>query len=91
MLIIIAYDITEPKRLKKVADCCKDFGVRVQLSVFECHLEGARLNEFWERLCELADKNEDRIVAYPIHGSSRHDIRTFGVMTTTERPISYQY
>jgi hypothetical protein len=34
MLRIIVYDIACPKRLRRVAQTCLDFGVRVQKSVF---------------------------------------------------------
>ena len=35
---IVSYDISDPKRLRKVATACEDFGVRKQLSVFLCRL-----------------------------------------------------
>ena len=31
---IVAYDISDPKRLRRVARVCEDFGYRKQLSVF---------------------------------------------------------
>ena len=39
MLTLVAYDITNAKRLRRVADVCENFGVRVQYSLFECRLE----------------------------------------------------
>lgn len=91
MLIIIAYDIADPKRLKKVADCCKDFGVRVQLSVFECHLEADQLNRFWEKVKGLIDPAEDRVVAYPVPAGEARKIRTCGIMVCSEVAVSYIY
>lgn len=92
MLVIIAYDVTDPKRLKKIADCCKDFGLRVQYSVFECRLEADRLAELWERLVSIADPEEDRLVAYPLHGGEIRKIRTFGTtMICNEAVVSYQF
>ena len=43
MDFLISYDIDDTegkgaKRLKKVAQVCEKYGVRVQLSVFECRL-----------------------------------------------------
>ena len=35
MLTLVAYDISDHKRLAKVARVCEDFGVRVQYSIFE--------------------------------------------------------
>lgn len=91
MLIVVAYDIADPKRLKKVADCCKDFGVRVQYSIFECRMEMPVFERFWARLCEIIHSTEDRIVAYPIHGAARKHIRTLGNMACSEIVISYQF
>ena len=44
---LVAYDISDPKRLRKVATVCEDFGYRKQYSVFLC-----RLSRY--RLCTLA-------------------------------------
>src|SRR5262249_749937 len=33
---LVAYDICNPKRLRKVATTCEDFGIRRQYSVFIC-------------------------------------------------------
>ena len=43
MDVLISYDIADTegegaKRLRKVAQVCEKYGVRVQLSVFECRL-----------------------------------------------------
>ena len=35
---IVAYDISDPKRLRKVALACEDYGTRKQFSVFLCRL-----------------------------------------------------
>ncbi|MBM3855222.1 MAG: CRISPR-associated endonuclease Cas2, partial [Verrucomicrobia bacterium] len=50
MLTLIAYDVTDAKRLHKVAKVCEDWGVRVQYSVFECRLEADTFDRFWEEL-----------------------------------------
>ncbi len=91
MLTVIAYDITDPKRLRKVADCCLDFGVRVQYSVFEARLEADQFNHFWARLTSLADPTLDRLVAYPLHGAQMDKIRTFGNMVCSETAVTYVF
>ena len=47
MLTLLAYDIADPKRLSRVAKVCEDYGVRVQYSVFECHLENGEFEQVW--------------------------------------------
>jgi hypothetical protein len=39
MLSLVAYDITDEKRLR-ASPASEDYGVRVQYSVFECRLDG---------------------------------------------------
>lgn len=91
MLVVVAYDIANPKRLRLAAECCKDYGMRVQYSVFECHLEAAQFDALWARLTEIADPENDRIVAYPIHGGHRSRIQTFGRMVCADVVVSYQF
>jgi CRISPR-associated endonuclease Cas2 len=55
MLIVVAYDVsTETKegrrRLRRVAQACKDYGQRVQKSVFECLVRDADWAKLRHRL-----------------------------------------
>jgi len=89
MLTLVAYDIAQPKRLARVAKVCEDFGVRVQYSIFECHLEDSDFNEFWLRLLEEIDEEEDRIVAYRIDARSAKETLTAGTMVCSEKVVCY--
>ena len=40
---LVCYDISDPKRLRKVASACEDFGYRKQLSVFFCRVSATEL------------------------------------------------
>jgi CRISPR-associated protein Cas2 len=90
MLIIVAYDITDLKRLPRVAKHCEDYGVRVQYSVFECRLTRELFTTFWDGLKELMDPKADRAVAYRICESCSAEIRIAGRMACTgEAPTAY--
>lgn len=89
MLVVIAYDISDPKRLAKVAAVCEDFGVRVQYSIFECHLDQHEFNELWLKLLELIDEDEDRIVAYKLDARSARETESAGTMVCSERAVCY--
>jgi len=89
MLTVIAYDISEPKRLVKVANICQDYGVRVQYSIFECYLEPADFNELWLNLLEVIDEDEDRLVAYKIDARSAKETETAGTMVCSEKAVCY--
>lgn len=89
MLILIGYDIASPKRLQKVAKTCEDFGLRVQYSFFECHLETAGFDLLWNRLLDLIDPDQDRIVAYRIDTASAKRTLTAGTMVCSEKVVCY--
>lgn len=89
MLTLVAYDVTSPKRLARVAKVCEDFGVRVQYSLFECHLEERQFERFWKKLLRKIDEAEDRIVAYKIDARSAKETMTAGTMVCSEKVVCY--
>jgi len=62
MMVVVSYDVSVKtpggqKRLRKAAEACLDYGVRVQNSVFECVVDPAQ----WEVLrCRLLDLYNDK-------------------------------
>jgi len=89
MLTLVAYDICDPKRLAQVAKVCQDYGVRVQYSVFECFLDVGEFTEFWLKLLEEIDEQEDRLVAYKIDARSARETMTAGTMVCSEKVVCY--
>ena len=89
MLTLIAYDISSPKRLVRVAGVCEDFGVRVQYSLFECRLENPEFEEFWGRLLREIDPAEDRLVAYLLDARCARECRTAGTKVCSEQVVRY--
>ena len=89
MLTLVSYDISEPRRLSRIAKICEGFGQRVQYSVFECFLEETDLNLLWNKLIDTIDINEDRIVAYRINANSAKQTMTAGTMVCTEKVLCY--
>jgi CRISPR-associated protein Cas2 len=69
MWIIVAYDVcTETKsgrrRLRRVAQVCKDYGQRVQKSVFECQVNEMKFEQLRRKLLKEIDKEEDNLRLY---------------------------
>ena len=89
MLILIAYDIAKPRRLARVAKICEDYGIRVQYSVFECHLEESLFEQLWYLLMEVIDEQDDRIVAYRLDSRSAGKTLTAGNMVCTQQVVCY--
>lgn len=68
-MVLITYDVnTETaagqKRLRKIAKQCKNYGQRVQNSVFECIIDPARLKELQASLEKLIDPDKDSLRYY---------------------------
>jgi CRISPR-associated protein Cas2 len=89
MLTVVAYDISDPKRLAKAAKICEDFGVRVQYSIFECHVDQETFNELWLKLLGVVDEAEDRVVAYKLDARCAKEIETAGTMVCSEKAVCY--
>jgi CRISPR-associated protein Cas2 len=67
--VLIAYDVaTETKegqrRLRRVAQVCKDFGQRVQKSVFECSVNEMQFVLLRRRLLDCIGTEEDNLRMY---------------------------
>ena len=90
MLRLIAYDISDPKRLQRVAEACEDYGVRVQYSLFECWLEDESFEKLWDRLNGIITPAEDRLVAYVLDAAAVRRRRKAGdTMVLTDRVNCY--
>jgi CRISPR-associated protein Cas2 len=63
---IVAYDISDPKRLRRVARCCEDFGYRKQLSVFLVRVSSTDFVKLRSRLYDIIDLTEDQVLFIPL-------------------------
>lgn len=59
---LICYDISHPKRLRRVAKLMEGYGSRLQFSVFECPLDKMRLAEVRSKLFEILHQEEDQVL-----------------------------
>jgi len=55
---------TRRRRLRRVARVCKDYGVRVQLSIFECSVTNKELPMLRKRVLDAIDTSEDSVRIY---------------------------
>ena len=84
MFYAISYDIQKNRNRNKVAKLLKDYGPRVQLSVFEVHLDGKDLEKLVQRLEKEIDPENDSIRIYPLCGACKPDIIVIGQGTVTQ-------
>lgn len=94
MDILVTYDVnTETKegrsRLRKIAKVCKDYGQRVQYSVFECRVNEMQYETFQSRLLKIMDKGTDSIRFYRLRSPREKYVESFGLddYTNFDEPL----
>lgn len=78
---VVSYDISDPKRLRRVFRVMKGYGDHLQLSVFRCELNDRELVEVRAKLAEAINHNEDQVLFIhmgPAEGRAREAIRALG-------------
>jgi len=68
-MILVSYDVSTSstsgqRRLRRLAKTCRDYGQRVQYSVFEIEVDSAQWTFLKNRLCELIDPEQDSLRFY---------------------------
>lgn len=86
MYILITYDVDTvsemgQKRLRQVARICKDYGQRVQNSVFECEVTEAQYVKLKDALSAVMDKSLDSIRFYHLNKNVTRRVVTIGKET----------
>ncbi len=89
MLVLVTYDVTTDtaagrRRLRRVASACKDFGQRVQLSVFECDVEPAQWVVLKARLVAEIDPTSDSLRFYYLGRHWRRRVEHVGAKPTLD-------
>lgn len=79
MLVLITYDVNTQtdagkRRLRQVAKCCQNYGIRVQCSVFECVLDAALLKTVEHRLMEIIDPSTDSLRFYMLGNRTARNV-----------------
>lgn len=89
MFYLISYDIPDDKRRVKLAKTLKDFGDRVQYSVFECILDAALLETMTSRIADIIDEAEDSIRIYALCNACEKSIHIMGQGTVSKEEDVY--
>jgi CRISPR-associated protein Cas2 len=89
MLYIVTYDIVDDRRRNRLAKALKDFGNRVQYSVFECLMGSEELGKLRKRAVDLIDFEEDSVRIYSMCNGCESKIDIIGTGARTEDPEVY--
>lgn len=90
MFVLVTYDVKTSapggnKRLRRVAKACKDYGQRVQFSIFECIVNPAQWAVLRERLIDEIDEEADSLRFYFLGSTWKHRVEHIGAKKTIEQ------
>ncbi len=90
MLVLVSYDVSTsdpkgPRRLNRVAKTCKDYGQRVQKSVFECIVDPAQWAVLKQRLIDEIDHEMDSLRFYYLGSNWRRRVEHIGAKETIDQ------
>lgn len=83
MEILVTYDVSTEtlegrRRLRKVALTCKNFGQRVQKSVFECTVDEMQYERLVHALLKCIDEKEDSLRIYRLREPKDRYVAEYG-------------
>ena len=83
MLVLVTYDVSTVeaagrRRLRRVARACKDYGLRVQKSVFECQVGQKEWAQLRARLLQEMDAEQDSLRFYFLDETAAQRIEHHG-------------
>lgn len=89
MFVLVSYDValddeTGARRLRRVARACKDFGQRVQYSVFECIVDPAQWAVLKQRLIKEIDQEKDSLRFYYLGSNWKRRVEHVGAKKTID-------
>lgn len=89
MLVLITYDVNTNdaggrKRLRRVAKCCVNYGVRVQNSVFECIADTAQWRVLKQKLLDEIDDARDSLRFYYLGDVKNAKFEHYGAKPTLQ-------
>lgn len=91
MHVLVAYDVSTEtregqKRLRRVAQVCKDFGQRVQKSVFECSVNEMQYESMLRQLQRCIHEKQDSLRLYRLREPIAESVEAFGI----ERSVDFE-
>jgi CRISPR-associated protein Cas2 len=83
MMVLVSYDVATAdsdgqRRLRRVAKVCKNYGQRVQYSVFECVVDPAQWTVLRQKLADEIEPGEDSLRFYFLGANWRSRVEHIG-------------
>lgn len=77
---LVAYDISDPKRLRSVFKTMKGWGDHLQLSVFRCDLSPRELTELRRELQSIIDHSVDQVLFVDVGPADGRSLSSFSTL-----------
>ena len=89
MMVLITYDVATtspsgPRRLRRAAKACLDYGQRVQNSVFECQVDPAQWATLQKILEDIIDPDQDSLRYYYLGKNWKRRVEHVGAKPSTD-------
>jgi len=89
MMVLVTYDVSTTeaggaRRLRRVAKACRDFGQRVQFSVFEIEVDPARWTLLKARLEAIINREHDSLRYYYLGANWARRVEHVGAKPTAD-------
>ncbi|MGB2867106.1 MAG: CRISPR-associated endonuclease Cas2 [Bacteroidota bacterium] len=83
MMVLVSYDVSTKTasgihRLRKIAEVCLDYGLRVQDSVYECNIDPAHWESLKEQLLSMYEPKEDSLRFYFLGSNWQRRVEHYG-------------
>jgi len=78
MLVMISYDVVDDSKRLRLMKFLKDYGTRVQKSVFECNVEAEGFKDLKTKVEEIIEPIEDSVRYYALCEKCAKDVEHSG-------------
>ena len=90
MFVLVSYDVKTSeeggaRRLRRVAKVCKDYGQRVQYSVFECIVDPAQWTKMRQKLIDEIEEGSDSLRFYFLGSNWKHKVEHIGAKEAVDQ------
>lgn len=89
-MVLVSYDVSTmdtagARRLRRVSKICKNYGQRVQYSVFECLVEPAQWTQMRQQLIDIIDSDQDSLRFYFLGANWRRRVEHVGAKESIDQ------
>ncbi len=88
--MVISYDISDPKRLNKIAKIMKNYATRVLYSVFEGELNWSQEQRMRREVVQVLDVEEDSVRYYHLCRRCKDRILTNGIKVPLQEEKDFE-